>query len=74
MELESLRIGDRVRTVSGEAGTIVHLSKLTVFVRLDGKSDDASLIAYLASQLTRIDPAEAEGSESKGNGRELPSE
>ena len=61
MELDLLNIGDRVRTHEGDVGTVVDIAKLTVFVRLEAENDDASLKAYLASQLIRIDPPSAAG-------------
>lgn len=61
MELETLSIGDRVRTTDGDVGTVVHIAKLTVFVRLEGETNDASLKAFLASQLFRIAPPSPSG-------------
>jgi hypothetical protein len=62
MEENSPKIGDRVRTETGEVGKIVHIARLTVFVQLDSEPDDASLKAFLMSQLTKIDPPPVEPS------------
>ena len=59
---DSLKIGDRVCTETGEVGKIVHIARLTVFVQLDSEPDDASLKAFLMSQLTKLDPPTGEPS------------
>ena len=62
MEENLPKIGDRVRTETGEVGKIVHIARLTVFVQLELEPDDASLKAFLMSQLTKLDPPPAEPS------------
>lgn len=51
-----VQAGDWVQTESGEVGYVVHTFHLSAFVRLEEDADDASLKAFLVSQLTRIDP------------------
>ena len=53
---ESLQSGDWVRSDTGEVGRVVHITRLTVFVQLASAPKDASLKAYLMSQLTKIEP------------------
>jgi preprotein translocase subunit YajC len=56
MANDSLQSGDWVRTDTGEVGRVVHVTRLTVFVQLESEPNDASLKAYLMSQLTKIAP------------------
>jgi hypothetical protein len=51
-----LRAGDWVKTESGEVGKVVHITRLTVFVQIEAESEDATLKAYLMSQLVRVHP------------------
>ena len=51
-----LKPGDKVRTEAGELGEVVHVTRLSAFVQLDSGPADASLVAFLMSQLTKIDP------------------
>jgi len=51
-----VQAGDWVQTESGEVGYVVHTFRLSAFVRLEEDAADASLKAFLVSQLTRIDP------------------
>lgn len=53
MELKS---GDWVRTAAGEVGHIVHIARLTAFVRITPPPEDSEVKAFLVSALTRIDP------------------
>jgi hypothetical protein len=48
--------GDWVRTESDEVGTVIHIARLSVFVRLDGQEKPENVRAFLESELTRIDP------------------
>jgi len=56
MEMESLKIGDHVRTETGELGTVVHMARQTVFVQLESEPEDSSVKAFLVSQLTKVEP------------------
>lgn len=51
-----LQPGDWVRTETGEAGKVLHISRLTLFVvfAVDGKTD--RVLAYLESELTKVEP------------------
>jgi hypothetical protein len=53
--------GEWVRTEMGEVGRVVHTARLTVFVQLEGESADATVKAFLESQLTKIEPPELGG-------------
>ena len=53
MELQN---GDWVRTEKGEIGKVVHISRLTAFIEIPAKGTDSTLVSYLLSQLTTIDP------------------
>jgi hypothetical protein len=55
-----LQAGDRVRTESGEEGKVVHTSRLTVFVAFPVHGQADRVEAYLASQLTKIEPDKPE--------------
>jgi hypothetical protein len=48
--------GEWVRTDSGEVGRVVHTARLTVFVQLEADAKEATVKAFLESQLTRIEP------------------
>jgi hypothetical protein len=48
-----LQVGDWVRTEKGEVAKVVHISRLTAFVEI---KQDGTLVGYLISQLTKIDP------------------
>jgi hypothetical protein len=61
-----LQAGDDVRTESGEVGKIVHISQLTVFVAFRDPGQPERILAFLESQLTRVDPPRA------GAGEPLP--
>ena len=52
----NLQPGDWVRAESGEVGKVVHTVRLSVFVQVEGQSEESTLKAFLLSQLTRIDP------------------
>ena len=51
----TLQRGNRVKTETGEVGTVVHISRLTVFVAfaVPGKEDHVE--AFLESQLTKVE-------------------
>ena len=53
-----LRKGDWVRTEKGEVGKVVLISRLTAFVEVKSADNQSRIISCLASQLTRIDPAQ----------------
>jgi hypothetical protein len=55
MELKS---GDWVITEAGEAGKVVYLSRLTVFVAISLPPQEQRVEAFLASQLTRSEQPE----------------
>ena len=58
----NLQPGDWVRTESGEVGTVVHIARLSVFVRLHVEQIPENVRAFLESELTRIDaPQEPSG-------------
>jgi hypothetical protein len=68
MTSQQFGAGEWVRTDSGEVGKVVYTARLTVFVQLEGDPADATVKAFLESQLTRIEPPDL------GAGREsLPS-
>ena len=46
--------GDRVKTEAGAFGTVLHVSRLTVFVEMGADGGDARVEAYLGSQLTKM--------------------
>jgi preprotein translocase subunit YajC len=51
----TLQRGDRVKTETGEVGTVVHISRLTIFVAfaVSGKEDHVE--AFLESQLANVE-------------------
>lgn len=51
-----LHSGDWVRTEAGEVGRVVHIARLTAFVRIDSSPEDKSLRTFLTCTLTIIDP------------------
>jgi hypothetical protein len=53
-----LKAGDWVKTADGDSGKVIHTSQMTVFVAFprEGKTDFIG--AFLASQLTKIEPPE----------------
>ena len=53
MELQN---GNWVRTEKGEIGKVVHISRLTAFIEIPAKGSNSTLVSYLLSQLTAIDP------------------
>ena len=50
-----LKVGDRVRTESGEVGKVFHIDRMTVFVALAVPGESDRISAYLESDLARID-------------------
>jgi hypothetical protein len=56
MSSQQFSAGDWVRTETGEVGQVVHTARLTVFVRLEGETADATVKAFLESQLKKIEP------------------
>ena len=48
-----LQAGEWVKTESGEVGTVVHTSRLTVFVAIPDPPKPDRVEAFLESQLTR---------------------
>jgi hypothetical protein len=50
-----LHHGDWVKTESGDVGTVVHISRLTVFVALSAPGREDRIEAFLESQLTRTE-------------------
>jgi hypothetical protein len=61
-----LKVNDWVETESGEAGKVVHISRLTVFVAfpMPGKADLVQ--GYLESQLTKINQQGYSGERERG--------
>ena len=53
-----LQPGDYVKTISGDVGKVVHISRLNVFVAFAFPGRDDLVQAYLASQLTKIERPE----------------
>jgi hypothetical protein len=51
-----LKLGDNVRTESGEVGKIIHIDCLTVFVAFAIPPKAHDIKAFLASELTLVDP------------------
>lgn len=58
MSSQQFSAGEWVRTDLGEVGRVVHTARLTVFVQLEADPAEATVKAFLESQLTRIDPPE----------------
>jgi hypothetical protein len=56
-----LQLGDWVRTKSGEAGKVVHTSRLTVFVAIPQPGKVDQILPKLESELTKIDPSATGG-------------
>jgi hypothetical protein len=56
MSGETPQAGDWVRVDTGETGTVVHTTRLTAFVKIDGEPAEATVQAFLLSQLIKIDP------------------
>ena len=61
MSSQPFSAGDWVRTETGEVGRVVHTARLTVFVQVEGEPNEATVKAFLESQLTRIEPPAQEG-------------
>ena len=53
-----LHVGEWVKTESGEVGKVVHFSRLTVFVAIPDPPKPDRVEAFLASQLTKVEPPE----------------
>ena len=51
----TLRVGDWVKTESGEVGKVVHISRLTVFVAITVPGKEDRMDAHLESALTKIE-------------------
>ena len=49
-----LKPGDNVLTLAGEQGTVVHTSRLTVFVAFATQGEIDTIKGYLESQLTKV--------------------
>jgi preprotein translocase subunit YajC len=58
MPTSNLQQGDQVRTDSGVIGTVVHTSRLTVFVALGMPEHENEVKAFLLSQLTKVEQPE----------------
>jgi hypothetical protein len=56
MSSQQFTAGEWVRTESGEIGRVVHTARLTVFVQMEADPQEATVKAFLESQLTRIEP------------------
>ena len=50
-----LKCDDWVKTESGETGKVVHISRLTVFVDIMVPCKEVRMVAFLESQLTKIE-------------------
>jgi hypothetical protein len=64
-----LQAGDDVRTESGEVGKVVHISQLTVFVAIRDPGQPERMLAFLESQLTKVEPPR-EGSGGPASGED----
>ncbi len=53
---ESLKAGDWVCADSGEIGEVVHTTRQTAFLQLEGEPVEKTMRAFLLSQLTKIEP------------------
>jgi hypothetical protein len=51
----TLQLGDYVRTDRDSVGKVVHISRMTVFVRITNPDELERIEAFLESQLTKID-------------------
>jgi hypothetical protein len=56
MSSQQFTAGEWVRTETGEVGRVVHSARLTVFVQMEAEPAEATVKAFLESQLTRIEP------------------
>jgi hypothetical protein len=56
MSQQTIAAGDWVRAETGEVGKVVHIARLTMFVQLEAEPTNSTLKAFLASQLTKIEP------------------
>jgi hypothetical protein len=54
----TLKKGDWVRTDTGEEGKIVLVNRVSAFVEIPAVGNDAPLVSYLISRLTKIAPPE----------------
>ncbi len=61
-----LKIGDRVRTKSGNEGTIVMISRQTAFVELVAGKDD-TVVGHLISELTKLEDSDPLKDQNSGN-------
>lgn len=61
-----LKIGDRVRTKSGNEGTIVMISRQTAFVELVAGKDD-TVVGHLISELTKLEDSDPLKDQASGN-------
>jgi hypothetical protein len=55
-----LKPGDCVRTETGEEGKVVHIDRLTVFVKFATPDEPHDIRAFLKSTLMRIEPPNAD--------------
>jgi acetolactate synthase small subunit len=53
-----LQRDDWVKTVAGNVGKVVHISKITVFVAFEVTGDEDRIDAFLESQLTKVERPE----------------
>ena len=53
--MKLLRVGDWVRTASGDEGQVDMLSRLSAFIEFGGRPNSGRC-NYLQSELTKIDP------------------
>jgi hypothetical protein len=66
MSNQQFSAGEWVRTDAGEIGKVVYTARLTVFVQMANEPTDATVKAFLESQLTRVEPpGEEAGEESR---------
>ena len=58
--MDLLKTGDRVTTDTGDSGTVVHVARHTAFVKLDSETGEDTVKAFLVSNLTKIEPPNAQ--------------
>ena len=53
--METLQVGDWVRTTSGHEGKILLISRLSAFIEIEGH-DEMRTRPFLLSELTKVEP------------------
>jgi hypothetical protein len=54
----TLQPGDYVQTIDGRRGTVLQISRLTVFVSFPSDGKDHQIEAFLESDLEKIEPSQ----------------